>query len=130
MKKSKALLIGSALALLVTLAPVSLGGQATASAAETGVSAQAAQAGSKEAQKSTKAKLKPSTKKVTLKKGKSEEITLSYDGTDVTSKATWSTSDSKIATVKDGKITAVAKGKTKVKAKYKGKTATISVTVE
>ncbi|MBU5672850.1 Ig-like domain-containing protein [Paenibacillus brevis] len=49
---------------------------------------------------------------------------------DVTSQAEWTSGSLKIASVSQGKITAIAAGKTKVTAKYQGKTVSISVDVD
>ncbi len=48
----------------------------------------------------------------------------------VTDSATWTSSKSAVATIKNGKITAHAKGVTTIKATFEGKTATIRVTVK
>ncbi|NIK68275.1 MULTISPECIES: hypothetical protein [unclassified Paenibacillus] len=55
-----------------------------------------------------------------------------YTGNPVnaTSGATWTSSNSSIATVKDGKITAVRKGSATIKAAFGGKTASIRVSVK
>lgn len=84
-----------------------------------------------EVKKSPSTKLKVSKKSVRLKKEKSTTLTLKYGSKKVTSDADWSSDNTSIATVKNGKITAGTKaGKTKIKAKYKGKTVTVSVTVK
>lgn len=68
--------------------------------------------------------------KVTVEKGKTKTISLTYDGEKLTgSKATWSTSKSSVATVKNGVITAKAKGTATITAKYKGESVSITVTV-
>lgn len=79
--------------------------------------------------------LQPSTKTVQLTAGHSYNITLQaifYTGSPVnaTESAVWTTSKATVATVKDGKITAVAKGSTTIKAAYGGKTVSIRVTVK
>ncbi|MCM3635914.1 Ig-like domain-containing protein [Paenibacillus camelliae] len=48
----------------------------------------------------------------------------------VTEEAVWTTSKASVATVKDGKITAVSKGSATIKATYGGKSTTIRVTVK
>ncbi|WP_127497158.1 Ig-like domain-containing protein [Paenibacillus glycanilyticus] len=55
-----------------------------------------------------------------------------YTGNPVnaTSSATWTSSNTSIATVKDGKITAVRKGSATIKAAFGGKTASIRVSVK
>lgn len=79
-------------------------------------------------------KITPSKKKLTLKKGTSETITLKFSPANVyNTKVTWSSSNKKIATVsKKGKITAKKKGTCTitVTADKGGKTATIKVTVK
>jgi len=53
---------------------------------------------------------------ISIKKGKKETIELFYDDKELKgSKATWSTSDSSVATVEDGVVTAKKKGKCKRK---------------
>ncbi|RIX51001.1 hypothetical protein D3P08_18130 [Paenibacillus nanensis] len=79
--------------------------------------------------------LQPSTKAVQLSAGQSYNVTLQaiyYTGSPVTAteSAVWTTSKATVATVKDGKITAVAKGSTTIKAAYGGKTVSIRVTVK
>lgn len=81
------------------------------------------------------AKLSVNTKTVKLKKEGTAQLalTVSYsDKTteDVTKTADWSTSDSEIAKVEAGLVTAVGSGKTKIKASYGGKTVTIPVEIE
>lgn len=69
--------------------------------------------------------------KVTVKKGKKQTISLTYNDEKLSgSKATWSTSKSSVATVKDGVVTGKAKGTATITAKYKNETVTITVTVE
>ncbi len=48
----------------------------------------------------------------------------------VTEAAVWTTSKASVATVKDGKITAVGKGSASIKATFSGKTVTIRITVK
>lgn len=79
--------------------------------------------------------LQPSTKTVQLTAGQSYTVTLQavyYTGSPVnaTESASWTTSKPTVATVKDGKITAVAKGSAIIKASYGGKTVSIRVTVK
>ncbi|MGC5327451.1 Ig-like domain-containing protein [Brevibacillus sp. SYSU BS000544] len=85
--------------------------------------------------KASVTKLNPSESKVTMKKGEEKEITLTAtlsDKTevDVTSLATWTSSNKKVVTVEDGKLKALSKGKTVIKATLEGKTTQISVTVK
>lgn len=49
---------------------------------------------------------------------------------DVTKEATWTTSNTKVATVSAGKITFVGKGSASIKAVYGGKTVTVSVSAK
>lgn len=72
---------------------------------------------------------------LSLKSGDKKTVTLtmkSSDGStkDVTSQAQWKTSNYKVATVKDGQITAVAYGKTNITGNYGGKTYTVRVDVD
>lgn len=68
---------------------------------------------------------------ITIKKGKKETIDLYYDDKVLKgSKATWSTSNSSVATVKDGVVTAKKKGTATITAKYKNDSVKIKVTVE
>ncbi|MDF2683139.1 MAG: Ig-like surface protein [Brevibacillus sp.] len=68
---------------------------------------------------------------ISLKKGKKETITLYYDDKELKgSKATWSTSNSSVATVKDGVVTAKKKGTATITAKYKDESVKIKVTVK
>lgn len=62
---------------------------------------------------------------LTLEVGKSETLTVSPAGTEVT----WSTSDSKVATVDRGTVKAVGEGTATITAKAGDKTATCAVTV-
>ncbi len=68
---------------------------------------------------------------VTIVKGKTAELKVSYDPVDTTDAktVTWSTSNSKIATVKDGIITAAGSGSAVITAKVGTKTASCNVTV-
>lgn len=75
-------------------------------------------------------KLKASDTKVSLKEGEAETIKLKYDGKNLSaSKATWRTSNSSVATVSNGKITAKASGTATITAEYKSKKVEIQVTV-
>ncbi|HZG15516.1 MAG TPA: Ig-like domain-containing protein [Candidatus Bathyarchaeia archaeon] len=72
---------------------------------------------------------------VSLKTGDSEELTLKAvyaDNTtsDITHKAKWTSADEAVATVIDGKVTAVKSGETTITASYGGKSATIEVEVD
>lgn len=66
-----------------------------------------------------------------LKKGGRDTLSVSYnpDNTTESKSVTWSSSDSKIATVSDGKITAIAPGTAVITAKVGNHTATCKVTV-
>lgn len=77
-------------------------------------------------------KLEAEDDEITIKKGKSEKIRLTYDGDDLSgSKATWSTSKSSVATVSDsGTVKAKKKGKATITAKYRGYKVEIEVTVK
>lgn len=80
-------------------------------------------------------KLTPSSKALTLGAQGSDTVTVSgeYEGgriSDVTKAATWTTGNSKVATVTNGAITAVAKGTTYIRANLDGKSASIRVTVK
>lgn len=60
-------------------------------------------------------------------------LTAAFDNgksVDVTKEATWTTSNAKVATVSDGKITLVGKGSASIKAVYGGKTVTVSVSAK
>lgn len=74
-----------------------------------------------------KAKVKMSSKSITLVVGKTKTIKLKSAKA---SKVKWSTSNKKIATVSKGKIKAKKKGTCKVYAKYNGKKYTCKVTVK
>lgn len=83
-----------------------------------------------------KAATKPCTK-VTLDKTTAElkptetvTLTATTDPKDTTDKLTWSTSDAKVATVVDGKVTAVAAGTATITATCGTQTATCAVTVK
>lgn len=85
--------------------------------------------------KASVTKLKPSESKLTMKKGEEKEITLvatlsDKTEVDVTSLANWTSSNKKVVTVEDGKLTALSKGKAVIKATLEGKTTQISVTVK
>ena len=74
-----------------------------------------------------------SKKSLSLKIGESETITAKVKPTNATHKEiTWSSSDTKVATVKDGKITAIKEGTATITVKTTegGKTATCKVTVK
>ncbi|KQL44360.1 Ig-like domain-containing surface protein [Brevibacillus choshinensis] len=76
-------------------------------------------------------KLEADSSSMSLKKGKKEEIQLYYDDKELKgSKATWSTSDSSVATVKDGVVTAKKKGTATITAKYKDESVKVKVTVK
>ena len=67
---------------------------------------------------------------VSLAKGKSVTVKATVSPTNATTKTvTWSTSNSKVATVSGGKITAKGAGTAKITAKCGGKTATVTVKV-
>ncbi len=80
-------------------------------------------------------KLEADAEVLSMQSGITQEIKLTAalpDGRtkDVTALAEWKSGNSKVATVTQGKITAIASGKTKVTAKYNGKTITIHVDVD
>ena len=67
---------------------------------------------------------------VTLTAGESSTLTATIAPTNATNKAvTWSSSDTNVVTVVDGKLTAVAAGTATIYAKAGDKTATVTVTV-
>lgn len=79
--------------------------------------------------------LQPSAKSVQLSAG--DTLTLSvqavyYTGSpvNVTDSTAWTSSNTSVAAVKDGKITAIRKGSTTIKAAFGGKTASIRVSVK
>ncbi|MHA7967089.1 Ig-like domain-containing protein [Paenibacillus sp. CAU 1782] len=79
--------------------------------------------------------LQLSAKSVQLSPGSSQTISLQAvytTGTPVTvtDSAVWTSSKPGVATIKDGKITAIAKGSTSIKATFDGKSVTIRVTVK
>ncbi|MGG3882602.1 hypothetical protein ABEV63_01040, partial [Brevibacillus panacihumi] len=75
--------------------------------------------------------LKASISKASMEKGDTKKVTLTYGGSSISaSNATWKTSKSSVATVKNGTITAKGEGKATITAKYSGKTVTIDVTVK
>lgn len=79
--------------------------------------------------KATKVTLSKS--KITLKAGKSVTLKASMKPKNTTDKITWSTSNKKVAKVKNGKVTGVKKGTAKITAKAtSGKKATCTVTVK
>lgn len=76
-------------------------------------------------------KLTLSAKSVTLKKGKSITVTVSRNPVTATEKITWTTSDKKVAVVKNGKITAKKAGKATITVRTSnGKKATCKVVVK
>ncbi|REK76883.1 Ig-like domain-containing protein [Paenibacillus paeoniae] len=80
-------------------------------------------------------KLEANSEMLKMESGKTQSIKVTAmlpDGRtkDVTTQAEWSTGNSNVVTVSQGKITAIAAGKTKVTAKYNGKTVSISVDVD
>lgn len=75
-----------------------------------------------------------SSKSMKLSPGATYNVTLQANYTtgspvNVTDAATWTTSRANVATVKDGKITAVSKGYASIKATFNGKSITFRVTV-
>ena len=69
--------------------------------------------------------------RLTLKVGESAELKVTTDPADYQDlKLTWTSSDTKIATVKNGKVTAIKDGKVKITAEAEGKTAVCSITVK
>ncbi|MDC0760546.1 Ig-like domain-containing protein [Brevibacillus sp. AG] len=81
---------------------------------------------------SSSGKLEADDDSISLKKGDSEKIRLTYDGDDISgTKATWKSSKSAVATVSDnGTVKGKKKGKATITAKYKGSTVEIEVTVK
>jgi uncharacterized protein YjdB len=80
-------------------------------------------------------KIEASEMSVSLKSAGTATVTVTVtfsDGKtkDVTSLAEWTTTSYKVATVKNGKITAMDAGKTTVSAKYAGKTVKVAVDVD
>ncbi|WNC15711.1 Ig-like domain-containing protein [Brevibacillus brevis] len=80
-------------------------------------------------------KLSVDAKTVKLKKEGTQQLTLTAAYNDrttenVTEQADWSISDSEIATVEAGLVTALQSGKAKIKATYGGKSVTIPVEIE
>mgnify|MGYP001066157301 CR=1 FL=1 len=68
---------------------------------------------------------------ITLKKGKTYRLKTSFEPTDTYAICTWTSSDEKVATVKSGKVTAIAVGKAKITVKTtNGKTAVCTVVVK
>ena len=68
---------------------------------------------------------------LTLKEGESETLTATVKPDNATDKTvTWSTSDASIATVENGKVTAIKEGTATITAKVGDKSATCKVTVE
>lgn len=79
--------------------------------------------------------LQLSAKSLQLSPGASQTISLQAVYTTgnpvtVTDSAVWTSSKPGVATIKDGKITAIAKGSTSIKATFDGKSVTIRVTVK
>jgi hypothetical protein len=79
--------------------------------------------------------LQLSVKTLQLSPGASQNISLQAVYTTgnpvaVTDTATWTSSKPGVATIKDGKITAIAKGSTSIKATFDGKSVTVRVTVK
>ena len=77
----------------------------------------------------------PATVKVTLNKAKASvnvgaSFTLKATVIGISGKVAWSTSNSKVAVVKSGKVTGVGAGTAKIIAKVSGKKATCTVTVK
>ncbi|MCI9175871.1 MAG: Ig domain-containing protein [Lachnospiraceae bacterium] len=70
-----------------------------------------------------------STKKIYMVKGKSVTVKATVTPSDTTDKVTWSTSNKKVATVKNGKISAKKKGNATITAKAGSKKATVKVNV-
>lgn len=70
--------------------------------------------------------VKISAKKLTIKKGKTAKLKI----TGTNAKVTWKSSKKKVATVKNGVVTAKKTGKTKITAKVAGKTLICNVTVK
>ncbi|MFD0671293.1 Ig domain-containing protein [Cohnella sp. GCM10027633] len=81
-------------------------------------------------------KLTVSEKSIKLQPiGSASSVTLTADyengkSVNATDGATWTTSNAKVATVKEGKITFVGKGSATIKAAFGGKTATVSVSAK
>ena len=74
--------------------------------------------------------LEADTRSLSLKKGKTSTIELKYNNKSISgSSATWSTSNSSVATVKDGVVTAKSNGTAVVIAKYNGKSVEVTVKV-
>lgn len=78
--------------------------------------------------KQTVVSLKLSQKTVTISAGKTVTLKVTVSGTK--NKVSWSSSNSKIATVKNGKVTGKKAGTAKITAKVDGKTATCTVIVK
>ena len=78
--------------------------------------------------KATGIKLDKTT--LTIKVEGSAELKATLEPEDASSPITWSTSDKKIATVENGKVTGVKKGTTTITAKANGHKATCKVTVK
>ena len=67
---------------------------------------------------------------VTLKPGKTATLAVTFDPADMAPELTWESSNTAVATVAGGVITAVAPGTATITAKAQGKTAVCNVTVE
>ena len=67
--------------------------------------------------------------KTTLKVGETLKLNATVTPEDLISKLVWSSSNDKVATVKDGVVTAVAEGNATIKAIVDGKEATCEITV-
>lgn len=74
--------------------------------------------------------IKVSPKVLELQKGETETLTATIKGADSDAKATWETSNKKIASVEDGKVTATGAGMAAITASYGDDEATCIVTVE
>lgn len=66
---------------------------------------------------------------LTIARGETATLTATVEPTDTTDKVVWSSKDDKIATVKDGVVTAVGQGETTITAACGDKTASCKVTV-
>jgi len=75
--------------------------------------------------------LKADTSVVSLKKGNTKTITLKYNNKTLSgSSATWTTSNTAIATVKNGVVTAKSSGTAVITAKYNGQSVKVTVNVD
>lgn len=87
------------------------------------------------AESAVMSKLEYDTKKVSLKVGEVKSIQVSAVYTDktkanVTAEADWVSTNKSVATVEDGKITAISAGRTTIKASYNGKEVSLSLTIK